>query len=45
MVSRQITYGYFCALGGLGGPVGHRLFTRAVYNGPHFMYHTYWMSQ
>ena len=39
----EITYDYFCALGGLGGHAGHRLHTKAVYNGPHFMFHTYWM--
>ena len=36
--SNQITYEYFCVLGGLANP---RCAKRPVYNGKHFMSYTY----
>lgn len=36
--SNQITYEYFCLLGGLSNP---RCAKQAVYNGKHFMHYTY----
>ena len=35
----EISYDGFCALGALTNP---RLFTRAVYLGKHYVFHTYW---
>lgn len=37
----EISYKGFCALGGLGGPKGHRLMTRPVYVGKHYHHTVY----
>jgi hypothetical protein len=41
MSNEEITYGYFCTLGGLSHP---RTYTRAIYLGGHYMHTLYYLG-